>query len=432
MARGVRDAKLETRAQRLKLVPGARHFRSIGKGVALCYRRTKDGFGVWAVRIAQENGKYALRSLGTADDHQDADGTNVLSFYQAQEAARKVAAEPITEAARSAEGFTVQEAANQYLAWYRLNRKATRATELVIEAHILPAFGVRPMTSLTTTAIRKWHAALAEKPARLRTAPGAKKPNVRAAPLTNDAKRARKATANRILTVLKAMLSRAVQDEDNHLPTSLAETWRAVKPFEKADEPRIRFLTDSEALRLANACPPDLRSLVRGALLTGARFGELAGLQVKDVNLDTCQVYVAESKSGRSRFIPLNKEGVALFTQITVGRNGSDLVFRKKDGTPWGKNHHVRALLVACKAAKVTPAVRFHELRHTFASHLAQAGVPLLTIATLLGHADTRITARHYAHLADRTLADAVAKLPSFGADESKVIPVSRRRRRTT
>ena len=66
------------------------------------------------------------------------------------------------------------------------------------------------------------------------------------------------------------------------------------------------------------------------------------------------------------------------------------------------------------KLAKITPPIAFHELRHTYASHLAQAGVDLLTISKLLGHADTRITSKHYAHLADRTLAAAVTKLPSF------------------
>jgi integrase len=62
----------------------------------------------------------------------------------------------------------------------------------------------------------------------------------------------------------------------------------------------------------------------------------------------------------------------------------------------------------------VRPAISFHELRHTFASHLAQAGVDLLAISKLLGHADTRITARHYAHLADKTLTAAVTRMPNF------------------
>jgi integrase len=64
--------------------------------------------------------------------------------------------------------------------------------------------------------------------------------------------------------------------------------------------------------------------------------------------------------------------------------------------------------------AKIQPAIAFHELRHTYASHLAQAGVDLLTISKLLGHADTRMTSTHYAHLADKTLAAAVTRLPSF------------------
>jgi len=69
--------------------------------------------------------------------------------------------------------------------------------------------------------------------------------------------------------------------------------------------------------------------------------------------------------------------------------------------------------------ARIRPPVAFHELRHTYASHLAQAGVDLLTISKLLGHADTRVTSKHYAHLADKTLAAAVTKLPSFGESVS-------------
>jgi len=70
--------------------------------------------------------------------------------------------------------------------------------------------------------------------------------------------------------------------------------------------------------------------------------------------------------------------------------------------------------------AKITPRLRFHEARHSYASALAQAGADLLTISKLLGHADTRITSRHYAHLCDKTLADAVnSLLPSFGTTEA-------------
>lgn len=73
-----------------------------------------------------------------------------------------------------------------------------------------------------------------------------------------------------------------------------------------------------------------------------------------------------------------------------------------------GTNRHVPPLLEACWKAKIEPAVALHQLRHTYASLLAQAGADLLTISQLLGYADTRITLRQNAHLCDKTLANAV------------------------
>jgi len=140
------------------------------------------------------------------------------------------------------------------------------------------------------------------------------------------------------------------------------------------------------------------------------------------VNLSTAHLYIAESKSGRSRHVPLNPEGLKHFKDLVTGKAGDELVLTREDGKPWGHNHHVRALQATCKVAKVKPAVSFHELRHTYASHLANAGVDLLTISKLLGHADTRITSKHYAHLADKTLAQAVTKLPSFAASKAPLL----------
>ena len=101
-------------------------------------------------------------------------------------------------------------------------------------------------------------------------------------------------------------------------------------------------------------------------------------------------------------------------------------MFSRADGEVWAKNYQQRPMLEACKHAKIDPPLRFHELRHSYASALAQAGVDLLTISKLLGHADTRITARHYAHLCDTTLARAVnAFLPDFGtAEQSNVAAI--------
>ncbi len=417
MARSQRSGKLETRTARLKLPQGKSEFLTIGKGLALGYRRTEGEYGTWQAR-AWNGSRYHYRSIGRADDFQDANGEGVLDFYQAQGAARNFYEEVLRGGAPVKKDVTVQQAADRYLAWFREHRKGVKMAESAVRAHITPALGDRRLADLTTADLRTWVDRLATKAARLRTSKLSKKLNLRPAAESKDEKRARRASANRILSVLKAILNRAFQDglvaDDS--------AWRKVKPFPKVDEARIRYLSDAEATRLLNACPLDLRRLVRAALLTGTRWGELATLKVADMNLKTAQIYIAESKSGKPRHIPMNPEGVAHFKKLIDGKTGDALVLTRADGKQWGHNHHVRALDAACEVAKISPAVSFHELRHTYASHLANAGVDLLTISKLLGHADTRITSKHYAHLADKTLALAVMKLPNFEVKSKKNI----------
>lgn len=420
MARSARDARLDTRTARLKLARGARIYTPIGKRLALGYRRTSQGFGTWQARIFGQDGKYRFLALAAADDQQDANGVDVLDFYQAQTNARKLYDDEIRGRVNARGQVTVAEAATRYLAWYKEHRKAYRETEATIKAHILPTFGERQIGLLQAKEIREWHRTLATHARRRRTKKGARQ-QFGSKPTTEEQKRARRASANRVLTVLKAVLNRALEDE---LATD-DSAWKNVKPFKNADAPRVRFLTEAESTRLINACAPEFRALVRGALFTGARYGELTTLTVSDVNPDTASVFIRPSKGGKARHIPLSHAGLDFFKSTIAGKTGEALVFTKANNEPWGKNHHIRALRAACgeKKAKIIPAIGFHELRHTYASLLAQAGADLLTISKLLGHADTRVTSRHYAHLCDRTLANAVnTLLPSFGhKSEGKV-----------
>lgn len=411
MARSARDTRLETRTARLKLTRGARHYTPIGKRLALGYRRTSEGFGTWQARIFGQDGSYRFFSLAAADDQQDANGVDVLDFYQAQAKARKTYDDYVRGRVGPRGQVTVSEAATRYLAWYKEHRKAYRETEAAIKAHILPTFGDKPIERLQAREIREWHRALATHAPRRRTAIGSRQ-RFGAKPQTEEQKRARRASTNRVLTVLKAILNKALEDE---LATD-SGAWKNVKPFKNADAPRVRFLTEAESMRLINASGPDFRALVRAALFTGARYGELTALTAADVNPDTAIVFIKPSKGEKARHVPLSPSGLDIFKTAIAGKTGEALVFTKANGEAWGKNHHVRALEAACDKAKIVPGIGFHELRHTYASLLAQAGADLLTISKLLGHADTRVTSRHYAHLCDRTLANAVSTLlPSFG-----------------
>ena len=86
-------------------------------------------------------------------------------------------------------------------------------------------------------------------------------------------------------------------------------------------------------------------------------------------------------------------------------------------------------MIGACKRAQIRPAISFHILRHTHGSTLAMRGVPLGVIATQLGHADTRMTEKHYAHLAPSYVADTIrAHFPKLGINgDSKVIRIQKR-----
>src|SRR5260370_36103753 len=103
MAQAARDSRLETRTARLRLPLGQRHFKSIGKGLTLIYRRTAEGFGTWTAKLALPGGKYTLRTLGGADDYQEANDADVFSFGQAQDRARALADE-----AKANEGVLVK------------------------------------------------------------------------------------------------------------------------------------------------------------------------------------------------------------------------------------------------------------------------------------------------------------------------------------
>jgi integrase len=137
---------------------------------------------------------------------------------------------------------------------------------------------------------------------------------------------------------------------------------------------------------------------------------------------------VRESKAGKPRHVALTDEGRGVFATLAAGKLGDDPIFTRADGGRWGKSHQLRPMLEGCKRAKIKPAVSFHVLRHTYGSTLAMRGVPMGVIAEQLGHADTRMTEKHYAHLAPSYVADTIrTHFPTLGiAGESNVAPMRR------
>jgi integrase len=408
VSRHVKDARIETREARRKLaVQSEPHWRAIVQGAHVgYYKGTRRG--TWLVRWRKPEGGYGKATLGEADDTRDADGANVLDYRQAQQKALEQIARWERQEAPEAPSVpaTVAEVVNEYLEWTAKHRRASTAREwrYMARAHILPVLGKLEVAKLTTAWVRKWHEALAEQPGRLRTRPG-KKQRYREPTDDPDAIRARRATANRNLTVLKAALNYAWQS--GRIPGS-DEAWRRVKAFRGADAARVRYLQTEECRRLLNACPEDFRKIVRGALVSGARYGELCRADVRDFNPDSASLLVRESKAGRPRHIPLDDDAAAFLTTLAAGRRPNEPLFIRADGGRWGKSHQRRPLIEACVAARIEPAIGFHVLRHTWASLRIMAGLHLMVVAHVLGHSDTRMAEKHYGHLAQSFIRNAV------------------------
>jgi integrase len=145
------------------------------------------------------------------------------------------------------------------------------------------------------------------------------------------------------------------------------------------------------------------------------RFGELTRLTVKDFDAKEGTVYVAFSKNGESRHVELNNEGIAFFTTMTHGRKDKEIVFLRSNNKAWQTSEQKRPMDAACESAKIE-GVTFHILRHTYASHSVMNGMPIEVLAKNLGHKDTRITMRHYAHLSDGYMKKMIRQnAPSFG-----------------
>jgi integrase len=96
--------------------------------------------------------------------------------------------------------------------------------------------------------------------------------------------------------------------------------WEDVKPHKRVDVAKLRFLSVDEAKLLIQACPTDFRSLVEGALYTGCRYGELTAMGVDAFQSESKTLLIADSKSGKPRYVFLGDDGVKFFTNLTSDR----------------------------------------------------------------------------------------------------------------
>ena len=406
-----RRSVLSSRTSRLELpASDAPEWEVISPGVRLGYRRgrgTQARGGAWLAASRSPTGNRIQTKLGQADDVAPAGTAGVLTHDQARDAARAWA-KTLRAGAEASPALTVNEVLDRYF-----EAKSAEGMKSLYDArsrakmHIRPKLGSTRLVDLSVDKLRRWRDSMVAAPKRLRTGKHAAKQNTVAVDLTDpEVARRRRDTANRTLTTLKAALNWArehrLHDDDT--------AWKLVKPYKGTTKARVRFLSTAEQQRLLNAAEGDLRDLIAAALMTGARFGELSRLQLQDFDEANGSVFIAESKSGKARHVPLTAGGRALFERLAavllVQRRNTGALLRR-GAEPWKAATYQRGFKAAVAAAGLEE-ITLHELRHSYASTMVRAGAPLIVVGRALGHADTRMVDQHYAHLAPSYMADTI------------------------
>lgn len=213
------------------------------------------------------------------------------------------------------------------------------------------------------------------------------------------------ATVNRELQVLSKVFSMAY---DN----GLVETnpMRRVHKLREAPA-RERYLTDEEEKRLFAVLigrRAHLRPIVVVALQTGMRQGEILGLKWEHVDFDQKTIYIAHTKTGKPRKIPIGTPVAVELRSLRQDALSDQHVFScARTGLKLTTFRHTWER--ACKQARIS-GLRFHDLRHTFATRLRAKGVHEMDIMTLLGHTTLQMTSR-YTHAMPQNLRTAVDSL---------------------
>ena len=200
------------------------------------------------------------------------------------------------------------------------------------------------------------------------------------------------ATINRYKAAASVVFNYACREFD--LPDN------PVRHIRSLSEPRgrIRFLSDDERSRLFKAVRQSswdkLYLLVLLAITTGARNGELVSLRWNTVDLERQTAFVSTTKNGQSKVLPLTDSVVVELRKFV--KQDDSLIFNSEITTdsPFCFYKQWKKALLSADIQ----SFRFHDLRHTTASYLAQSGASLLEIADVLGHKQIQMTKR-YSHL---------------------------------
>lgn len=339
----------------------------------MLYKRGK----VWWFRI-KKNKKEVRRSTGTSS----------------KELATRIASQALLDIAEGrwfnneAKKRTFEELQDRYMREHSRVHKATKSVvrDESIFKHLLAFFEGLVLVEITPARISEYKS-------------------------LRRSQEAKTATIARELEVLRHALNLALREWE----------WIERNPFEKvriekAHNAIERWITFEEEQRLLDASPAWLREIIIFALNTGTRQNEILSLQWSEVDLFRRTATLLLTKNKKKRTVPLNQTAMELLKAKNKVRSISGYVFTSEASSKIDARNLLRAYFSARGKAKLAD-VRFHDLRHTFATRLAQSGIDLYVVKQLLGHKTITMTMR-YAHHNPESLRHGVDVLGTLGAQK--------------
>lgn len=219
------------------------------------------------------------------------------------------------------------------------------------------------------------------------------------------------ATIRRYLATLSSVLGFAVRS--GWIPDN--PVVRFDKRLVPEAQARTRFLSHGEYRRLLKCSGSSLRPVLEIAVHTGMRLEEILSLRWTQVDLNRREIELQHTKSKRPRVIPLSDPAVATLVAMHERSSGQYVFTNPATGTRY---RSLRSpFRTACRRAGIED-MRFHDLRHTFASWAVQSGVDLYRLSRILGHTTLQMTTR-YAHLSTDHLHEAVRSMATSVATAS-------------
>jgi len=206
----------------------------------------------------------------------------------------------------------------------------------------------------------------------------------------NRKARAKGATVNHELSCLRHMLNLAINEG-----LLLNNPVRKVRFFTEESN-KIKRLKPEEQESLINAASGITRAAIIVALNTWRRRTELFSIKWDQIDFSTASIDVKRTKSGKPRTIPMNRLAENTLRELYRARKNDEYVFwNNKEGKPI--QDLKKSFKTACRNGKIGK-LRFHDLRHNFATSLDENGVDIVTVSELMGHSDINLTAKRYSH----------------------------------